>query len=304
MKLGLMTAALPDLSLEEIAIWAGQSGFETLEIACWPQSKATRRYAGVTHIDVETLDDMRAAAVRELMARHQLQISSLAYYPNPLHADESHRAMVIGHLKRVIVAASKLGVEVVGTFAGRDQTLPMEANLERFAQIWPEIVHFAGDHNVAIAIENCPMLFSGDEWPGGQNLAISPHVWRRLFEIIPDQNFGLNLDPSHLIWQFIDAERVVREFKDRLLHVHAKDLEINREGLFQHGILSLGMGWQTPRLPGLGEVNWPRFIAALYSVGYDKFISIEHEDRAFEGEEGLVKRGFYIARDVLRPLIH
>jgi sugar phosphate isomerase/epimerase len=238
------------------------------------------------------------------MQKHGLEISSLGYYPNPLHPDPEHRELVIGHLKKVILAAEQLKVPIVGTFVGRDKDKTQEANMEQFARIWPPIVKFAADHGVKIAIENCPMIFSNDEWPGGVNLAISPAIWRKMWEIIPDPNFGLNLDPSHLIWQFIDPVRVVYEFKDRIFHVHAKDLRIDYEQLYQRGVMSLGMGWQIPRLPGLGDVKWGPFISALYGAGYDYVISVEHEDRAFEKTDELVKRGFLIARDTLKPLIH
>ena len=301
MKLGFLTAALPDLTLGEVAEWAAAEGFESLEVACWPGGGGERRrYAGVTHIDVDSFD---AGEVRELLDRHGLEISSLAYYPNNLHPDDAHRAEVNAHLLKVVDAAAQLGVEVVGTFVGNDKDRPLGENLERFARIWPDLVRHAGDRGVKIAIENCPMIFSEDEWPGGNNLAWSPAIWERMFEAIPDENFGLNLDPSHLVWLMIDPERAVRDFADRLFHVHAKDLEIDRDGLYRHGTFSAGMGWQVPRLPGLGEVDWPRFVAALYGVGYDRWISIEHEDRRFEGDEDLVKRGFLVARNTLRPLI-
>jgi sugar phosphate isomerase/epimerase len=299
-----MSAALPGLSLDELADWASASGFGMLELACWPVGKSDRRYSGVTHVDVATLDDATAAQIRHKMDATGLQISSLGYYANPLSPDLALRAGVIEHLKKVIVAAKTLDVPIVGTFVGRDKNLTVEANLEEFGRVWPEIVHFAGDHGVQIAIENCPMIFSNDEWPGGNNLATTPAIWRAMWDIIPDQNFGLNLDPSHLVWQFIDYVRVVHEFKDRILHVHAKDQRIDREGLYNRGTLSAGMGWQIPRLPGLGEVNWAAFISALYEVGYDYVLSIEHEDRAFEGTEEKVKRGFYLSRDVLSPFLH
>ena len=304
MKLGLMSAALPQLSLEQLAAWASQNRFGMLEIACWPKGRSDRRYAGVTHIDVATLDKAGAQEINELIEQHGLEISSLGYYPNPLHPDPDHRSEVIEHLKKVIVAAEMLHVPIVGTFVGRNKDATFEANLDQFAQIWPPIVKFAADHGIKIAIENCPMIFSNDEWPGGNNLAINPQIWRKMWEIIPDQNFGLNLDPSHLVWQFIDYTRVVHDFKDRIFHVHAKDMRIDREQLYQRGIMSAGMGWQIPRLPGLGEVNWAQFISALYEVGYDYVVSIEHEDRAFEATEELVKRGFLISRDVLAPYLH
>jgi sugar phosphate isomerase/epimerase len=303
MKLGIFTAAFPGKSLEEVAAWAVESGFETLEIACWPIEKASRRYAGVTTIDVIDFNAAKAKEVRAVLENYGLSISALGYYPNPLHPDVEHRETVIEHLKQVILAAELLEVEIVGTFVGRDQDKTTPANLEAFAKIWPPIVKFAADHQVKIAIENCPMIFSYDEWPGGNNLASSPAIWKQIWEIIPADNFGLNLDPSHLILQMIDYERVVYEFADKIFHVHAKDLQIDREGLYQNGVLSQGMGWQIPRLPGLGDINWGKFISALYRVGYDYVISIEHEDRAFEKTEDLIERGFLLSRDVLRPYI-
>lgn len=303
MKLGIFSAAFPGKSLEEVATWTAENGFDTLELACWPQEKATRRYAGVSTINVVDFDAVAAKEVHALLNTYNLSISALGYYPNPLHPDADHREAVIGHLKKVILAAELLEVEVVGTFVGRDKDKNIPDNLEVFAKIWPPIVKFAAEHQVKIAIENCPMIFSNDEWPGGNNLASSPTLWKKMWEIIPDDNFGLNLDPSHLILQMIDYERVVYDFKDKIFHVHAKDLEIDREGLYQNGVLSQGMGWQVPRLPGLGDIEWGKFISALYRVGYDFVISIEHEDRAFEETEELIKRGFLIARDVLRPYI-
>jgi sugar phosphate isomerase/epimerase len=304
MKLGLFTAAFPGKTLEESADWAAANGFEALEIACWPLGKADRRYAGVTTIDVADFSAGNARQALDTVKKNNLIISALGYYPNPLHPEPEHRRLVIEHLKKVISAAEKLEVPIVGTFVGKDKDKTIQQNLEEFAKVWPPIVKFARQHGVKIAIENCPMIFSNDEWPGGNNLANTPAIWRKMWEIIPDDNFGLNLDPSHLVWQMIDYVRVVQDFKDRIFHVHAKDLQIDQEGLYEHGVLSLGMGWQVPRLPGLGDVRWDRFISALYRSGYDYVISVEHEDRAFEKTEQLVKRGFLIARDAIRPYIH
>jgi sugar phosphate isomerase/epimerase len=300
-KLGFLTAAFPTLSLEQIAHWAHNHGFEALEIAVWPSGDGERRrYAGVSHINVESFDP---AAVRDLLRMYNLEISSLAYYPNNLDPDPATRAAANEHLMRVIEAAQRLEVGIVGTFVGRDQKRSVADNLEDFKRTWPPLVKFARDHNVKIAIENCPMIFSADEWPGGRNLAYSPALWRQMFEIIPDENFGLNFDPSHLVWQMIDYTRAIRDFAPRIFHVHAKDMEVDRDGLYQHGVMSLGVGWQVPRLPGLGEVRWDRFISALYAAGYDWVVSIEHEDRKFEGDLELVQRGFLLARNALRPLI-
>ena len=304
MKLGFFTAALPGNTLEQAAKWGVESGFQAIEIACWPFEKATRRYAGVTHINVTELDKAQAKDIRKMLDGYGLTISSLGYYPNPLHPDPEHRETVIGHLKKVIEAAEMLEVPIVGTFIGKDKDKTVPQNMEDYAKIWPPIVKFAKEHGVKIAIENCPMIFSYDEWPGGNNLASTPAIWREMWEIIPDDNFGLNLDPSHLVLQMIDYERVVREFADKIFHVHAKDLHVDWEGVYNHGVLSQGMGWQIPRLPGLGDMDWGKFIAALTGIGYDYVVSIEHEDRAFEGDEELVKRGFYLSRDILKPYMY
>jgi sugar phosphate isomerase/epimerase len=304
LKLGLLTAAFPGLSLEEVASWAAANGFAALEVACWPSAGSERRrYAGVSHIDVDALDDSAVRRVRDVFESRGLAISSLAYYPNPLDPDPAQRAQTQAHLRKVIDAAARLEVNLVCTFIGRDQNRALEPAFADVLDQWPPLVRYATDRGVRIAIENCPMIFSADEWPGGRNLAYSPALWRRLFEAMPGETMGLNLDPSHLVWQFIDIERVVREFGSRIYHVHAKDLEIDRDGLYANGVMSLGMGWQVPRMPGLGDVPWNRFIAALIAAHYDGVVSVEHEDRAFEGDLELVKRGFVLARNTLSPLL-
>jgi sugar phosphate isomerase/epimerase len=305
MKLGLLTAAFPTLSLNQIATWASATGFETVEVAVWPAGGgAARRYAGTAHIDVEKLDQAGADRIVGDLADSGLSISALAYYPNPLSASQEESEAAFRHLRAVIRAAKLLGVPTVGTFAGRDKNTSLDENFDRFAALFPELIHFAGDLGVRVAIENYPMIFSADEWPGGNNIAYSPANWRRMFEIIPDDNFGLNFDPSHLVWQNIDITRAVHEFGERIFHVHAKDLEVRKDGLYDHGVMSAGVGWQVPRLCGLGEVNWGAFFGALYAVGYDYVASVEHEDRAFEGSIEAVQRGFTIARDNLRPFVH
>jgi sugar phosphate isomerase/epimerase len=303
-KLGFVTAPLGHWSLEQIARWAKENGFDALEVCCWPAASGdARRYAGVTHIDVDTLDEAAAAEIRALLDVLGIEISGLGYYPNNLHPDPGHRAAVNEHTRKVIRGAARLGVPVVNTFVGRDPHRPVRENVDEFREVWPSIVEEAESLGVKVAIENCPMIFSLDEWPGGLNLAHSPAIWRELFEIVPSSSFGLNFDPSHLVWQLIDYERAIHEFGDRIFHVHAKDLEVRADGLYEHGVMSLGMDWQVPRLPGLGQVRWGRFFAALYAVGYDGPVIIEHEDRGFEGSDELIVRGFRLARDVLRPYV-
>jgi sugar phosphate isomerase/epimerase len=303
MKLGILTAPFPDKSLAEVATWAGSVGFETLEIACWPRSSGpSRRYAGTSHIDVVGLGDTEAKEIVSDLGGKGLTVSALGYYPNPLHPDLQHRDAVISHLKAVITAASRMGVGVVNTFCGGDASRHLDDNWQEAQKVWPAIIAHARDHGIRLAFENCPMIFSRDEWPGGHNIAYSPRIWRRIIEDWRGE-VGMNYDPSHLVWQMIDQQRFIREFGPHMLHVHAKDLMIDREGLYEHGILSAGMGWQVPRMPGLGEVDWGQTFSGLYRVGYDGPVVIEHEDRRFEGSEEAVKRGFLLARDVLRPYV-
>lgn len=304
MKLGMLTAPLPDLPLDDVADWTADNGFTAIEIACWPASSGdTRRYAGTSHIDVDGITDDRASEIADSMSSRGLEVSGLGYYPNPLHPDDDHARMVIEHLKKVILAAGKMGVPVVNTFVGADRSLTQDENWEKAKSVWPQILSHAEDQGVRIAIENCPMIFSKDEWPSGHNLAYNPRIWRRMFEEWGDV-IGLNFDPSHLIWLMIDIEAAIYEFGERFYHFQAKDVMIDYEGLYDNGTLSSGIGWQIPRLPGLGHVDWAVVFSALYRVGYDGAIIIEHEDHDFEETEELVKRGFLIARDVLQPYIH
>jgi len=303
MKLGLLTAPFPETPLAEVAAWSAANGFESLEIACWPRTTGpTRRYAGTSHIDVANLSAAQATEIVGEIHGTGLTISGLGFYPNALHPDPAHREQVIGHLKLVIEAAQKMGVGLVNTFMGGDAAKTQDANWEDALRVCPDIVDFARDHGVRLTIENCPMIFSRDEWPGGHNIAWNPRIWRRILEQWPD-TVGLNYDPSHLVWLMIDQERFIREFGPHILHVQAKDLMIDRDGLYERGTLSAGIGWQVPRIPGLGEVDWRVFFSALYRAGYDGDIIIEHEDRVFEGTDDLVKRGFLVARDTLRPYI-
>ncbi len=283
MKLGFVSAILPELELAEVLQFAQSAGFGCVELMCWPKGKAERRYAGVTHIDVNALDGGEATRVQDLIASSGVAISGLGYYPNPLAPDEEEAAVYREHLKHVIRAAALLNVGVVNTFIGRDWTKSIDQNWPRFQQVWPSLVRFAEDNGVRIAIENCPMFFSKDEWPAGKNLAISPSVWRRMFEEIPSASFGLNYDPSHLIWQQIDYVKPLSEFASRLFHIHAKDAKVDKNRLDQVGILATPLEYHAPKLPGLGDVDWGRFFSALTDTGYSGAVSIEVEDRAYEG---------------------
>lgn len=282
MKLGFVSAILPDLPLEEVLRFAASEGFACVEVMCWPVGKAERRYAGVTHIDVAALDAAGARRIKDLCTETGVQISGLGYYPNILSADPEEAAACLNHLKKVLRAAPLLGVRVVNTFIGRDWTKSVEANWPRMLRTWKPLAGLAGQLNLRIGIENCPMFFTADEWPGGKNLATSPAIWRRLFEDLGSNRIGLNFDPSHFIWQQMDYIKAVRDFPTRIFHVHAKDARIDRDRLNDVGILANPAEYHTPRLPGLGEVDWGQFVSALRKAGYDGAVCVEVEDRAYE----------------------
>lgn len=303
MKLGFLTAPFPETPLMDVADWAVAAGFEVLEIACWPRSTGpSRKYAGTSHIDVDDLSPARATEIRDEIAAKGLETSGLGFYPNPLHPDPEKRAAAIAHLRKVIVATGRMGLPVTNTFCGGDASKHVDANWQEALTVWPDIVRFARDNGVRITFENCPMIFSYDEWPAGHNIAWSPYIWRRILEAWGD-DVGLNYDPSHLVWLMIDQRRFIREFGAHILHFQAKDVLIDRDGLYERGTLSGGIGWQVPRIPGLGDAPWAGIFSELYRVGYDGPVIIEHEDRVFEGSDEKVKRGFLVARDQLRPFI-
>ena len=282
MKLGFVSAILADLDLEGVVRTAAEEDYDCVELMCWPKGRADRRYAGVTHVDVGDLDEAAAQRVRAITDGAGVGISALGYYPNPLTPDPDESAVCIAHIRSVIRAADLLGVRLVNTFVGRDPARSIEENWPRFLAVWKPLVAFAEERAIRIGIENCPMLFTGDEWPGGKNLAHSPAIWRRMFEEIPSDCFGLNYDPSHMIWQQMDGVRPLREFADRIFHVHAKDCRLDRERLEEVGVLATPLEYHTPKLPGLGDVDWGRFFSVLTDGGYDGPVCVEVEDRAFE----------------------
>ena len=302
-KIGFVSAILAEQTFEEVISFAAESGYSCVEIMCWPTGKAERRYAGVTHIDVTNLSKEKVDSIHKLLKEKGISLSGLGYYPNPLEADDKNATAYIEHIKKVIDAANQLGLENVNTFIGRDHQSNLDDNFEKFKKIWPPIVKHAEDRKVKIGIENCPMFFSNDEWPGGKNLASSPAIWRRMFEEIPSANFGLNYDPSHLVWQFMDYVRPIYEFKDRIFHVHIKDAKVLRENLNDVGILATPLSFHNPKLPGLGDVDWGKFFSALTDIGYNGSACVEVEDRAFEGSLEMRKRSLFQSREYLKQYV-
>ena len=303
MQLGYVTAILPELTLEEHFAFAAEVGYDCLEVMCWPPGKAERRYAGVTHLDVSTLDEAGVAHVKELQNRYGVSISVLGYYPNPLTSDRAAAEVYIGHLRKLIDAAALLEINCVATFVGRDKDKTIEAQWPRFLELWRPLVAHAELRGVSIGIENCPMRFTQDEWPGGNNLAVSPAVWEKMWADIPSGNWGLNYDPSHLILQHMDYTLPFRRYPERMIHVHAKDARIDVAKRDYHGIFSHPNLWHTPKIPGLGDVDWGRFVGYLRETGYTGAVCVEVEDRTFEGSTELRKESLRQSYRYLRQFI-
>lgn len=303
MKLGFVSAILDGWTFEEVIDTAAGYGYSAVEVACWPRGKSERRYAGVSHIDVERLDEERIEQIQSYCLEKDVEISSLAYYPNTMDGDLEKRQANIDHLKKVITASARLGVNMVTTFIGRDQNKTIEDNLEIYKSVWPPIIAWAESLGVKVAIENCPMLFTRDQWPGGQNLAVSPRIWREMFRLIPSSSFGLNFDPSHFVWQMMDYVRPLEEFKNRIFHVHLKDIKLYPDRLNDVGTLAYPLDYMSPKLPGLGDVNWSHFISALRDIGYDGFTCVEVEDRSFEGSREKILDSLELAAEYLYQFV-
>ena len=305
MKLGFVSAILDQSSYEEMMDVAAELGFQCVEVACWPQGKAERRYAGVSHIDAERVleDAVYAQHILDYAAEKGVAISSLAYYPNTMDGDLDKRAAAVEHLKVLIQASAKLGVNMVTTFIGRDQTKTVEENLELVQQVWPPIVALAEQCGVKIAIENCPMLFGPDQWPGGQNLMTTPAIWKKVFDLLPSKNLGLNYDPSHFVWQMIDYIQPIYTFGDKIFHVHYKDIKLYRDRMDQVGIMAYPLEFMSPKLPGLGDVDWGRYVSALTDIGYDGPTCIEVEDKAFEGSREKVLNSLRLSRRYMQQFV-
>jgi sugar phosphate isomerase/epimerase len=301
MKLGLLTACLPDADLPAIAAWAAGVGYQALEVAAWP---AGTGYSP-THVDAAALDEAEAARVRDLLGGHGLELSALAYYENNLHADPAERARVHDHLRACIDAAALLGCGLVGTFVGRDLTRDVADNLRLAEDVFPPLVEHAHERGVRLVVENCPMEgWHPDGYPA--NLAYSPELW----EWMAGLGLHLNLDPSHLLWMGIDPVRALRDHAEQVLHVQAKDVQVDAHARHRYGVYGRVVhrtpwdtGWWRYRVPGLGDVDWSAFVDALHECGFDGVVSVEHEDPVWSGDQQRVERGLVLAHRALAPLV-
>ncbi len=304
LELGFASAILPNLNLEQVLDFAHRARFSCVEVMCWPsQNSDTRRYAGVSHIAVDQLDSLGLLNLKTYLKQHPVKISSLGYYPNPMDPNEEQASFYREHIKKVIKAAAALEIPVVNTFIGRDYTKNIAYNIDKFKEVWPEIIALADSLNIKIGIENCPMFFTDDEWPGGKNLMTTPKIWDELFSIIPSKNFGLNYDPSHMVWQHMDYLYPIYHYAEKLHHIHLKDVKVYGDKLNRVGIMANPLEYHSPKLPGLGDIQWGKFISALHDVRYRGPIVIEVEDKAFEGSEEDVQKAIYIARNHINTFL-
>jgi sugar phosphate isomerase/epimerase len=303
MKLGLVTSILDQSDFKEMIDIVAENGLDCVEVACWPAGKAERRYAGVSHIDTESLTQEKADELNAYASSKGVEISALAYYPNPLDEDPEKRRLAIDHLYSVIDAAALMEVNIVTTFIGRMPSKTVSENLAEVAKVWTPIVKHAEEKNVKIAIENCPMLFTEDEWPGGQNLMTTPALFRKVFELLDSDHIGLNFDPSHFVWQQMDYIKPLYEFKDKLFHVHYKDIKVYPEKLADVGIMATPLQYMSPKLPGLGDVDWGKYVSALTDIGYAGYTCIEVEDKAFEKDYAAVKTSVRQSAHYLRNFV-
>jgi len=303
MDLGFVSAILADLSFEEVMDFAWQNGFSCVEMMCWPVGKPERRYAGGTHIDVKGMKDDNAKYIKDYSKKCSVEISALGYYPNPLDSNIKNREFYAEHIKEGIKAAAKLGVKNYTTFIGRDQTKNVEDNLKIFKEVWKPIIKVAEQYNVRVLIENCPMYFTNDEWPGGKNLARSPAIWRKMFEMIPSENFGLNYDPSHQLLQQMDYIKPIYEFKDKIFHVHIKDIKIYKDKLDDVGIFATPLEYLSPKLPSLGDIDWRSLMSALTDIRYKGPVCIEVEDKAYEDSLESRKEALLISKRYISQFV-
>jgi sugar phosphate isomerase/epimerase len=305
MQLGLLTACLPTTPLAEIAAWASGEGYQALEVAAWPDRPG--RDWEASHFDVERFGDAEARQAQEVLEQHGLGLSAVAYYENNLHADPDVRGAIHRHLRACIDAAERLGCGLVGTFVGRDVTLTVADNLRLGEKVLPTLVEYAADRGVRLVIENCPMEgWRPDGYPA--NLAYSPQLWDWMAEL----GLYLNFDPSHLVWLGIDPVAVATTYADAILHVQAKDVEVDSGGRNRLGVFGNAIdrelnpwqsGWWRYRVPGLGQVDWAALVESLAVSGYDGAVSVEHEDPVWSGSVDKVHEGLILARQTLEPLL-
>ena len=291
MKIGFLTNALV-----EQARRSGSDAFSTLpQVADWAAAH------GFTDLECGPMLPLDRAAYEQVLSEGRIGISALIYCRNYLSTAPEEAAQHLAALRERIEFAGALGIDKVVTSTGidksvveglydRDPALRDRGNLirripaqslDRVVDLFGPLVELAEKNNVRLCFENCPLM---------GNIAISPVMWKKLFERLPSDHRGLAYDPSHLVWEMIDPYTPLLEFKDKIFHVHAKDTAIDRVKLARTGILT-DFSWWSYRIPGRGELDWRQLLGQLIAEGYDGTLSLEHEDAAYEGSVEAVENG-------------
>ena len=275
MEIGFLTWVFQKCSLEEIFRWAAENGLSGLELDNCPE-------------DIE--------GVQKTLNRYpEVKVYALGRSLNYLAGSPAERSERSALLSRDIAVASGLNIPVINIFAGRDPYKTVDENLPIFQEVFTPLAAKAEESGVRLAMENCAQR---NWWPAGGNLAHTPEIWRKLFDLVPSPAMGLTFDPSHFIWQGLDYRKAIKEFGPRIYYAHAKDTEVHREVLADRGIY--GSDWWHYRLPGWGQMDWPSFFTSLREAGYRGPIAIEHEDRLWNHNDEEIKHGLIMARDFLR----
>lgn len=291
MKIGIYQSCFMNWELEKTFAWAKENGFYGIEVHGGPRYKFVNWK--------EQAEGKDTAGLAKLQEKYDMPIIGIMFGALPfLSPDPDQRKEAVDNVEILIKAAAHAGIKVVSTFTGRDPMKTVEENLDLFEEVFPKVAEIAEKHNVFLALENCPMY---EFWPPVYNIAVSPFLWRELFNRVPSPALKLNVDPSHLVWQGIDYAQAVLDFKDRIVIAQAKDTEVLPNVLRNEGMLT--MKWWRHRIPGQGDVDWNKFITALYEIGYDGVLSIEHEDPIWTGTEEKVKKGLLLAKRHLENFI-
>lgn len=280
MKLGFLTGKIDDIAK------AKRLGFDAVELSTGAFGRAEDRV-----LDAEKIE--RAA---QLCKENDIEITALAAYSAAFSSPEKNDVLPAYML--AFEAAEQLGVRVIASMSGFDSSQKWDANLQLWADRFGPVAQEAERRGMCIAFENW-MSVHGRLPHKPINFGGCPNLWNAWFKLVPSKALGIEFDPSHLYWQGIDHIRALKEYKDRVYHVHAKDTEMMPEARYRGGITGDIFRF---RIPGYGEINWTHFIAALDEIGYEGGLAIEHEDPIYEGErfdEGL-ERGW----QTLYPLLH
>lgn len=294
MNIGFNTLCFFGRPLDETISFAAQNGFSSLEVVCSPQNLGKTPL----HVDIENFNEEKAQSILEKLRKNSVKISCLSYYSNIFFPVNDNPDYHTNFIKKMIDTAEILNIELVSTYTGYNPYCSMDDNLNMLKEKMEPLLTYAGEKKIKIMLENIPLI-SGE--PYGGSFAYSPEIWDMIFTKIPHSNFGINYDPSHLFWLGVDYLLFLGVFSDRIFHVKAKDAEILVEKLRITGIF--GSSWFRYRIPGLGSIDWKKFISGLFDAGYDGVLSINNEDPVWMENPQKIERGLLFGKKFLQNLL-